>query len=153
MQTIPLNMSVDFFQTLDRKKITSLIKLDKWPMEMVAEKQILTGHSTVDEIADHILAYKQFMFFQCLHPDLRCGIFSDIVDGIWHQHILFTQDYERFGLEIFGRFIHHIPGNVMDSSDGALIEYSAWTTEFESVFGGNLIRPQRAPLCQGSGGT
>ena len=41
------------------------------------------------------------------------GIFIDdstlIIDEMWHNFILFTQDYEKFCLTNFGRYIHHQP--------------------------------------------
>lgn len=41
------------------------------------------------------------------------GIFIDdstlIIDEMWHNFILFTQDYQEFCLNNFGRYIHHQP--------------------------------------------
>lgn len=41
------------------------------------------------------------------------GVFIDdstlIIDEMWHNFILFTQDYEKFCLYNFGRYIHHQP--------------------------------------------
>lgn len=41
------------------------------------------------------------------------GVFIDdstlIIDEMWHNFILFTQDYEVFCLNNFGRYIHHQP--------------------------------------------
>lgn len=41
------------------------------------------------------------------------GVFIDdstlIIDEMWHNFILFTQDYEIFCLQNFGRYIHHQP--------------------------------------------
>lgn len=41
------------------------------------------------------------------------GVFIDdstlIIDEMWHNFILFTQDYEMFCLSNFGRYIHHQP--------------------------------------------
>lgn len=32
-----------------------------------------------------------------------------IIDEMWHNFILFTQDYQEFCLECFGRYLHHQP--------------------------------------------
>lgn len=41
------------------------------------------------------------------------GVFIDdstlIIDEMWHNFILFTQDYQNFCLSNFGRYIHHQP--------------------------------------------
>lgn len=41
------------------------------------------------------------------------GVFIDdstlIIDEMWHNFILFTQDYESFCLNNFGRYLHHQP--------------------------------------------
>lgn len=41
------------------------------------------------------------------------GVFIDdstlIIDEMWHNFILFTQDYENFCLSNFGRYLHHQP--------------------------------------------
>lgn len=149
MSTRPISIHASVLKDLELEKVAVLTKLDNWPMNIIAEKLISTGHSTLANVDKHILSYKQFMFFQCLHPDLRCGMYSDEVDAVWHQHILFTRDYERFGKEIFGRFIHHTPCNAMDTSPEAMREYEAWILEFEGIFEGIPIRPRIPPFCQG----
>ncbi|MEN2435788.1 hypothetical protein AAH994_10275 [Weeksellaceae bacterium A-14] len=41
------------------------------------------------------------------------GVFIDdstlIIDEMWHNFILFTQEYEYFCMQNFGRYIHHQP--------------------------------------------
>ena len=131
----PLNAKPEYLEWLGPKRALILQRIDDWPMDFVAEKLIESGHSTQKNVNEHILWYKQFMSFKVLRPSVRCGMFSDIVDGVWHQHILFTHDYEKFGNEIFGSFIHHVPCNIMDMSPGALREYKTWLTDYEEAFG------------------
>lgn len=40
-----------------------------------------------------------------------------IIDEMWHNFILFTNEYEKFCLENFGRFIHHVPSTDQDRID------------------------------------
>lgn len=131
----PLKAKPDFLAWLGPEKTAILQKLQDWPMGFVAEKLVMSGHSTPDTVDDHILWYKQFMSFKGLRPNIRCGMFSDTVDGVWHQHILYTEDYARFGAEIFGTFVHHVPCNIMDMSPEALREYGHWVTDYEEVYG------------------
>ena len=149
MTTGPLNINEAFRKSLDEDKASALVKLNNWPMGKVAEKLISTGCSKTETVDEHILSYKQFMFFHCLYPKTRCGMYSESADEVWHQHILFTQDYEHFCHEIFGRFIHHTPCNVMDPSSAALDEYSTWAMKFKNVFKGVPILPRIPPYCQG----
>ncbi|QJC53102.1 hypothetical protein HGI30_16995 [Paenibacillus albicereus] len=36
-------------------------------------------------------------------------MFSDEVDGVWHEMLMYTRDYERFGRELTGGPLHHEP--------------------------------------------
>lgn len=131
----PLNAKQEYLDWLGVEKTGILQKLHEWPMEAVEEKLIAIGHSNKENIKDHILWYKQFMSFKGLRPSVRHGMFSDIIDGVWHMHILYTQDYERFSKEVFGFFIHHIPCNIMDMSQEAMQEYGVWITDYEEAYG------------------
>jgi hypothetical protein len=134
MKTV-LNAKPGYLSWLGQDKLEILKKIEDWPMGFVAEKLVLSGHSNKENVGSHVLWYKQFMSFKGLRPGVRAGMFSDIIDGVWHQHILFTEDYARFGNDIFGFFIHHVPCNVMDLSDEALTEYGTWLTDYEEVYG------------------
>ena len=37
------------------------------------------------------------------------------IDEMWHEFILFTQDYSNFCIEYFGEYIHHMP-NIFDNA-------------------------------------
>lgn len=135
MEARPMGAKAEYIQWIGEEKAQLLEKLDKWPLSFVEEKLIENGHSTPENVKDHILWYKQFMSFKILRPEVRCGMFSDIVDEVWHWHILFTQDYAKFGEELFGGFIHHIPCNIMDLSIEAQKEYQEWLTDYEEIYG------------------
>jgi len=51
--------------------------------------------------------YKKFMYLAAIQDQMVSP--SDIVDIVWHQHLIFTQSYQRF-CEILGKRIEHIPG-------------------------------------------
>ena len=44
---------------------------------------------------------------------------SEIVDVLWHHFILFTREYESFCKQGLGRFLHHVPTEVMQSKTQA----------------------------------
>jgi uncharacterized protein (TIGR04222 family) len=53
-----------------------------------------------------ILEYKKFMYLAAT-SDLMVSP-SEIIDTVWHQHLIFTQSYQEF-CNILGKQIQHIP--------------------------------------------
>jgi hypothetical protein len=52
--------------------------------------------------------YRKFLALQLAHPEAMI-VPCEIVDQIWHQHILDTAAYRRDCEAIFGRFLDHYP--------------------------------------------
>lgn len=63
---------------------------------------------TLEETTAAIEDYRRFLLLNCLYPD-RIIVPSQIVDRVWHEHILDTEKYQVDCLEIFGYFLHHYP--------------------------------------------
>lgn len=55
--------------------------------------------------------YKRFMYLKSQDPN--CSP-SDSIDQFWHVHILYTENYSRFCIENYGKFIHHNPDMSLD---------------------------------------
>ena len=36
-------------------------------------------------------------------------MFSEAVDEVWHEMLMFTKDYEKFSQKFYGEFLHHMP--------------------------------------------
>lgn len=53
-----------------------------------------------------ILEYKKFMYLAATHDAMVSP--SEIVDVVWHQHLVFTQSYADFG-KLLGKVVQHIP--------------------------------------------
>lgn len=53
-----------------------------------------------------ILEYKKFMYLAATQQKMVSP--SEIVDIVWHQHLLFSHSYQKF-CEILGKQIQHIP--------------------------------------------
>jgi uncharacterized protein (TIGR04222 family) len=53
-----------------------------------------------------ILEYKKFMYLAATHEAMVSP--SEIVDVVWHQHLVFTQSYADFG-KLLGKTVQHIP--------------------------------------------
>lgn len=63
---------------------------------------------TDERVRDLQLAYRRFLAIHLVHDD-SCFVPSAALDEFWHQHILFTEQYERDCRALFGRTLHHDP--------------------------------------------
>jgi hypothetical protein len=63
---------------------------------------------TLEQTTAAIEDYRRFLLLNYLYPD-RIIVPSQIVDRVWHEHILDTEKYQADCLEIFGYFLHHYP--------------------------------------------
>ncbi len=63
--------------------------------------------------------YHRFLGIIAAYPDDRFPI-SEMVDEMWHAHILFTRDYADMSLATRGEYINHDP--VLDATHKAAIE-------------------------------
>ena len=63
-----------------------------------------------------------------------CAMYSPKVDAIWHTHILYTKEYAAFCSEVFVRFVHHTPCDLLDMSD-AVLDINNWLNSFQQAFG------------------
>lgn len=52
---------------------------------------------------------KLLWFFEQSDERVTVGSTLFVLDQMWHTFILFTQSYENFCKEFFGKFIHHLP--------------------------------------------
>lgn len=82
-------------------------QLDKWTDEYgfilrIAKENKWTKNFTTQAI----LEYKKFMYLAATSDKMVSP--SDIVDIVWHEHLVFTKSYKNFCL-ILGKTIEHIP--------------------------------------------
>ena len=71
---------------------------------------------------------------------------SQVVDGLWHEFILYTRNYGTFCSNAFGRFMHHTPAAVMggDKRSNAGLRRCWWLCcRAENI---NPKQPTRLPL-------
>lgn len=61
---------------------------------------------TVNFARDAIIEYKKFMYLAAISDSMVSP--SEIVDVVWHQHLIFTQSYDEF-CKLLGKKIAHIP--------------------------------------------
>ena len=53
--------------------------------------------------------YKNYLFLLKKYPSKVIPP-SKQIDEFWHQHILFTRRYHEDSIKIFGKYLHHQPG-------------------------------------------
>lgn len=61
---------------------------------------------TKDFTDQAILEYKKFMYLAATSEFMVSP--SEIIDTVWHQHLIFTQSYQNF-CELLGKQVQHIP--------------------------------------------
>lgn len=72
---------------------------------------------------NHTEAEKQYRFFiyLCAAHNGYLPVPNELVDEVWHSHILFTSDYSAFCNQVAGKFLHHCPP-MKDFSEAELKE-------------------------------
>ncbi|SRR5260221_2678923 len=67
---------------------------------------------TINFAHDAIIEYKKFMYLAAISDSMVSP--SEIVDIVWHQHLIFTQSYEAF-CTVLKKKIVHIPSTHQNS--------------------------------------
>lgn len=92
------------------------------------------------------LLFELKRYFLVTHLLKKAPMFSDEVDEIWHEMILFTKEYEAFSREFLGEMLHHMPNTNPEPApqDRALFDwvYSQLfeITQFSWKTWGNFFR-------------
>jgi len=79
---------------------------------LVREKKVRTAEEVarlLDEVKKYIVLSRQMR-------DRSVPMLSRRIDEVWHQFILFSEEYKQFCHRFFGRFVHHNPGRATDES-------------------------------------
>jgi hypothetical protein len=93
---------------------------------------------------DHEAAEKQYRLFiyLCSVCDGFMIVPNDMVDEVWHNHILFTHDYLEFCNQIAGKFIHHNP-LIADCSISELLDERCTLVDLSNLhFGSYPFGPE-----------
>lgn len=93
------------------------------------------------------LELKRFFFLSALLKNVP--MYSEKVDAIWHDMILFTKDYAAFCEEFNGEMIHHTPTNKSTKTEDASEQERA---VFELVYSVSFTHHPYTETIQGSFG-
>src|SRR5437763_922512 len=69
----------------------------------------LTQRAMAPEVYDVAFEELKKFYALCRATGKPLGMWSDIVDHVWHQHVLFTREYSRFCNRFLGSYLHHDP--------------------------------------------
>ncbi len=78
--------------------------------------------------------YKQFLWLHKKYPE-QTLVPSKLVDEFWHNHILFTRNYARDCLAIFGHYLHHEPSSLDEDPDALVRDFLATKALCKQEFG------------------
>lgn len=85
------------------------------------------------DVADlAIEMYRKFLFLKATYPKDKI-VPPKLVDDVWHEHIIFTQDYIRTCEKINGAYIHHTPLEP-DCSPADMMAHDAGWTRTKELF-------------------
>ena len=126
-------------------------------LEMIKMKMSLPDEGegwSKEQCDDAEVEYKRFLHLN--KKFLKSAIVpTDVIDTMWHYHILDTRAYHRDSENVFGGYFHHFPyfGLRGDSDKQNLISSFERTKElYESEFGEKMLRNQHRDCwhdCQG----
>ncbi|MGN7454638.1 hypothetical protein ACTHPH_07470 [Paenibacillus pasadenensis] len=87
-------------------------KLDKaLPASYVEQlrQRYLTEHPDCSPERFELLLLELKRYFVLCSLLRTVPMFGDEVDGVWHEMLMYTREYERFGKELIGGPLHHAP--------------------------------------------
>ena len=116
-------------------------------LEMIKMKMSLPDEGegwTKDQCGDAEVEYKRFLHLN--KRFLKSAIVpTDVIDTMWHYHILDTRAYHKDSERVFGGYFHHFPyfglrGN--DDKQNLISSFENTTALYEQEFGEKMLRGQ-----------
>lgn len=102
-----------------------------------------SGCGLTDEQADWAIAqYICFLMLFWLYPNTNYFVPSQLIDRVWHCHLLDTQKYMKDCQLLFGSYIHHFPFYGLRGADDQQQMYTSFLQTqqlFEQQFGVPMI--------------
>ncbi|HET7580075.1 MAG TPA: hypothetical protein VFK33_12415 [Bacillales bacterium] len=114
--------------------------LDDRYMESVKQRVLTNGSIRENEYDWYLLEMKRFFLMTAVLNYVP--MYSDKLDDIWHEMIMFTREYETFCENFLGEMIHHEP-NIQREADPEQRAWFEWcysrlfdlNRETEAVYG------------------
>ncbi len=93
---------------------------------------------TAAEAEALFLEAKKYLVLSHVDTDVSWNMYSARVDEVWHQFVLFTQQYADFCRGCFGEYLHHNPSNAPQAPDGGRLKpstFEGFSARYQAFFG------------------
>ncbi|MVP01204.1 hypothetical protein [Paenibacillus lutrae] len=122
------------------------IKLeDAIPMDWAnaIKNRVLSEHSGISEREHEWRWLELKRFFMMCAVLKQVPMFSSAVDEIWHEMLMYTQEYQRFSTKFLGQMLHHSPSGEPSKPqpderawfDLVYVEMFGWNPYSEAIWG------------------
>jgi len=156
LQVVPAALTSERISWLINEKgiIPEISAID---LEMIKMKMSLEGEGegwTKEQCDDAEVEYKRFLHLN--KKFLKAGIVpTDIIDTMWHYHILDTRAYHKHCETVFGGYFHHFPYFGLrgdDDKQNLLNAFEHTQQVYQQEFGESMLRNRHSDCwhdCQG----
>nr|CAI43946.1 hypothetical protein [Sorangium cellulosum] len=105
-----------------------------WLEEKLVKERMVASREEGARLFDEV---KKYLFLVEADAETQIPMFSRRLDEIWHQFILFTEEYEAFGQRFFGALVHHAantaPRAKLDTRP--VLGFEPFRARYEALFG------------------
>jgi hypothetical protein len=91
--------------------------------------------------------YIRFLTLRMLHPSVSIAP-TELIDTVWHAHILNTEAYHNDCNIMFGKYLHHVPHLEKEASEENSDSFDNLIRLFPLVHDRNVIM-SKAARCEG----
>ncbi len=111
-----------------RKFYERLKGWDTLPVKQLGTERGPFSEADIDQQFDE---FHKWLALTLAHRNYLIPI-PDLLDEVWHFHILFTEDYAAMCQAVDGEFFHHRPRNIANDDDGRPwdLNYDLYATVF-----------------------
>lgn len=122
--TISFQAAQDYIHSLDLSYLIDVMCREDYPLPRWIKP----------EAEKACLIYKRFLLLFKKHPHEPL-VPSRIIDEVWHNHILHTQQYTTDCQAIFGHYLHHTPANPQENPTQLVNDYQKTKQLYLDLFG------------------
>ncbi|WP_437299751.1 hypothetical protein [Sorangium sp. So ce426] len=104
-----------------------------WLEEKLVKDRVVPSCEEAARLLDEV---KKYLFLCEANRTRQVPMFSRRIDEVWHQFVLFTEEYAAFGHRFFGEFVHHT-ANTAPRGPGSRPEMTRaeFRAAYEALFG------------------
>ncbi len=94
--------------SMENREDNSIAYIQSLDLEYLMKRVVKQFDWDIFDAKEAIRKYKNFLILHLLHPCFKV-VPTNIIDVVWHQHILHTQKYMEDCKQAFGEYFHHNP--------------------------------------------